>query len=127
MLFKKLVTGDFIESFSLHSSYGLQKLFVLVQASRNSGISLFNPNLSFSLPSKGSMYTIHLTNQPVSDTSLCASSADSLEISGVSPMETSLELSSPCQKRRRVSTSLDNEDSNDLIWYQAPMSFKGFR
>ena len=125
--FKKLVTGAFIESLSLYPSYGLQKRFILVQALWNCGISLFNPNLSISLHSEGSMYTIHLINQPVLDTSLYASSSDSLKISKMSPMETSLELSSPCRRRWRMSTSLDNTDSNDFIWYRAHMLLRVLR
>ena len=162
--------SDFIESFSEPgTSYSIQKLFVLILTNRDSNIQWFVPSPRFSIPHRGKLYNISLTNQPVLDTSLYVSGSDDslLEVSGINPMEATMDFTSPAQNNRSVSSimeysspalsrTVDNSglsspvgsiepqpkrlrtdnmqtsfeevfDSDDVIWYQAPVVFKGFK
>lgn len=134
--FRELVTSDFIESFSQTTAkFGLTKIHLLIHTNRHSELQWFIPNPRFTIPSKGTVYNINLTNPEVLNTSLCISSSDDslLELSGISPMEVTIsELSSPCNtpsaKRRRISHSFEEVcDVNDDIWYQAASPIKGFK
>lgn len=162
--------SDFIESFGEPgSSYSIQKLFVLILTHRESDIQWFVPAPRFSLPHKGRQYNVNLTNQPVQDTSLYVSGSDDslLEVSGINPMETTMDISSPAANSRSVSSAMEFSspvtcsdikselsspvsfiepmpkrlkvgdsmqtsfeeifDMEDVIWYQAPVVFKGFK
>lgn len=132
--FHQLVTSDFIDSFSNPGkSYGLQKLYVLLLASRDSGIQWFTPAPRFSIPSRGSLYNMKLVT-PTLNSSVCVSDSSMLEISGIYPMDVMTEKSevlSPCcsaSKRRRLHFSFEETcDADELIWYQAPITFNGFK
>ncbi|XP_067939143.1 MAD2L1-binding protein-like [Watersipora subatra] len=133
--FRELVTTDFLGSFSGLASYRPQKLFVLLLTSRDAGITWFTPVPRFSLPSRGRSYSIDLLNTPA-NANICVSKNYSilLDISGVSPMDVSFEQSEtgsptpPNAKRLRLERSFEEEaDTEELIWYQAPVALHGCR
>jgi len=131
--FKQLVTSDFIESFGDKSISSLQKLFVLIQTSRQSDIKWFVPAPRFSIPHRGKLYHIKLANNSIGETSVIVSDQDSsLDISGVVAMETSILNTSspgvtPCKKKRLELSFEELCDHDNDIWYQAPVIFKGFK
>lgn len=144
LFFRKLVTTDFLESFSQPSRhYACTNLFLFVYATRDSGLEWFYPNTRFRVPKRGALYSIEMANPALSvDTSLIVSSSGSntLDMSGVSPLEWSRselstprcashsELCSPSCKRSRFSESFEEVcDVDEYIWYQAPVSFLGFK
>lgn len=125
------MTTDFIESFSQSTRrHSLQKLHVLLLAHRDSAIQWFIPAPRFSLPTRGNIYNIELSNTPA-NTSVCISDCSLLELSGVNPMEISMDLPSPCasaaKKRRTYHSFQEAFDMDDLVWYQTPVTFHGIK
>ncbi|XP_074652237.1 MAD2L1-binding protein-like [Tubulanus polymorphus] len=150
--FRKIITSDLFGDLKLLPT---TNLYVLIQAPRNAKIEWFLPKLTYNFkhPSRGRVLTLSISsNCIVHETELTLGNASAFEISGVEPLldgtldngvntslydnlsnlcindgSTSDELSCENMAVQLLNNTTSNEIDDELIWFQAPVSVKGFK
>jgi len=127
-VFRTFYNEDFLsDAVPLSSS---TNLFLLFLVPRNCDHKRFNliPQLTYSVPSVGMLYEVNLvcsaSTVALGTAELGSSDGKDLDISGVHSLDNSV-VDSNMDSTDVLSAHLSNSD--DYIWFQAPVTVKGYR
>lgn len=141
-LFRKLFSSDIFSDISIASPTNFH---CLIEAPRDSNFTWFTPKQAFKIPTKGKLFELNiLSTSNLIEPRLNSTMVSHFELSGITPLDRSIDRSVDGSFSKDMSQLCINDDSTmeeeelnenacnddteeDFIWFQAPLKLKGFK